>query len=292
MLASSSVAIFGIAEIGVFVASMLATVFFVTLPEQISIVAFYDYIGIAGKHGLNLRLLIINVMFFCLINSPIIYINYIDRKSDGRWHIFSLSVLLLEVAVVVVGAKSGAGAHHLMQFVPINAFILQSLLSKNRKIALKLDFLRVELLFVAFGALLILGELAERMAEEFALQARAKHEMLALADKYPGLVMGVSDMNGYPYTFYRPLLELKGTRQVDIPGFMDLDFAGISDAPLANALADCKFPYLAIPNTGQPFSIENYYTSKPLLSNDVRLAFAESYKSVEIAETYSVYQCK
>jgi hypothetical protein len=291
LFACNSIAIMGVAEIFALICGFAFTSILVYSPEQISVFSFFNYIKVAGKHGLDLRLLFINIIYFLFLMLPLVYINYRDFKDRGRIHYYIWVVFLIESTVVLVGAKAGAGAHHLMHFIPINACILQNLLKEERKIPLKLEFFSFQLLFVAFGAFIVTGELAWKMVGDFSSQNKAKQEILQLADRYPGLTMGVSDMNGYPYTFYRPLLELNGTRQIDFPAFMDLEFSGISDDPLVKALSNCNIPYLAVPNSGEPFSIENYYTSKPLMSTEVRKAFRARYKIVESAEIYSVYKC-
>jgi hypothetical protein len=72
---------------------------------------------------------------------------------------------------------------------------------------------------------------------------------------------------------------------------MDLSFSGVPDDALSLALRRCKLPYIALPITGKPFSIKNFYTELPLFSDAVRTAFDEHYHLVETKNHYRVYAC-
>ena len=118
-------------------------------------------------------------------------------------------------------------------------------------------------------------------------------EVNELGNKYPGVIFGISDDLSYDHVFFRPIFEMKGTRQFDYPAFMDLNFSGVSDNSFSNAITSCRFPYIAVPKSGVPFSINNPYTGMPLFSNNFRLAFSENYKILPTQKNYYViYICK
>ena len=79
--------------------------------------------------------------------------------------------------------------------------------------------------------------------------------------------------------------------QIDYPAYMDLNFSGISDKPLADALAQCKLGYLILPRNGKPFSMFNIYTGRYLFSDEVRIAFGSHYSPIDTRRFFSVYNC-
>jgi hypothetical protein len=113
-----------------------------------------------------------------------------------------------------------------------------------------------------------------------------------LVPLYPGLILGLADESSYDHVFFSPLLEKKGFHQIDYASYMDLNFSGISDDVFANALDDCKFPYVALPSKGVPFSMNNPFTQKPLFSDSVRRRFAARYIKLNEHNHYIIFTCK
>ena len=110
------------------------------------------------------------------------------------------------------------------------------------------------------------------------LKAGAKRVVISAPTKtpetVPTLVMGVSDLVNYKYSYLRVLL---GPGQIDYPAYMDLQISGVSDDALAEKLRRCDIRYLLLPNAGAAFSMTNYYTAQPLFSYAVRSLFDAHY---------------
>ena len=116
----------------------------------------------------------------------------------------------------------------------------------------------------------------------------AGKEVARFNKEYPGLVMGVSDASTYHYSYLRVLLDAE---QIDYPGYMDLQFAGVTDKTMAAKMSRCDIGSVLMPLGGLPFSINNNYTDKPLFSDDVRRIFDAHYAEYDKGSFYSVYIC-
>lgn len=262
-------------------------------PAQVSIPQFLNYIDLAGKHGLSIGILKENIFYLLGLSLPVFYLLICKPSLRKSFLVPTLLLIFLEVIVSLIGSKPGAGAHHLMPFIPINAFLLyqffiEAPLSKSLVSPFKYGFLIVGLVSIFIWCVLI-----RSMFINYHYQDGLATEVNELGNKYPGVIFGISDDLSYDHVFFRPIFEMKGTRQFDYPAFMDLNFSGVSDNSFSNAIKSCRFPYIAVPKSGVPFSINNPYTGMPLFSNNVRLAFSEKYKILPTQKNYYViYVCK
>ena len=116
--------------------------------------------------------------------------------------------------------------------------------------------------------------------------------MRELASSHPGLVLATGAEQGYELSYLRIDLEQLGVRQIDVPAFIDLQWAGVQDAPLAEALGQCRIPHLAVPRGEPAFANLSGYSGRPLFSDAVRLAFAARFVRVVQTAHFDLYRCQ
>lgn len=196
------------------------------------------------------------------------------------------AVILIEFFVTIIGAKSGAGIHHLLPFIPINAYIIHRLHLDAK--APRSSILKVMYFTLIIPALLTILLINVQMIKTWMDFRKAGDEVQLLDKKYPDLVMGLTDDNNYSYAYLRVLLS---GEQIDYPSFMDLQFAGVSDLTMSENMRTCKIKNILLPNDGAPFSMNNYYTGKPLLSPRVQQSFSDLYEISFRGNYFSVYTC-
>ncbi len=254
-------------------------------PVNVSFSAFVEYLRLAANHGLSLRLWLENAFYFLFLSAPIAIVWRNNRPS----RVISVNlamILALEILVTVIAAKPGAGTHHLLPFIPVNAYILYKLCPTERVQAA--STLKIIWFALAVWAVPVALATAYSMTKDWRHFQLAEAEVIRLQGKYPALVMGVSDKVNYKYSYLRVLL---GAGQIDYSAYMDLQLSGVTDNALAAKLRRCDIRYLLLPNGGAAFSMENYYTAKPLFSDDIRALFDAHYIRVDQGSVYSVYSC-
>jgi len=255
-------------------------------PVNVSFAAFVEYLRLSGKHGLSLQLWLENALYFLFLAAPVAFVWRNERPP--RVVSMNLAVILaLEILVTVIAAKPGAGTHHLLPFIPVNAYILYKLCPTER-VQAAARTLQIIWFALAVWSVPVALATAYSMTKDWRHFQLAEAEVLRLRDKYPALVMGVSDQAHYKYTYLRVLL---GAGQIDYPAYMDLQMSGVTDDALAEKLRRCGIRYLLLPNDGDAFSIDNYYGGKPLFSDDIRALFDAQYTRVDQQSVYSVYRC-
>jgi len=277
-VALSSLLMFGIAS-----AISFLTFF---APGNVSLLSFVQYVKLAGHHGLTLSLWLTNAGFLVFLLFPVVAVARGGKTTAAVKRNLAL-IVAIELIVTVVGAKPGAGPHHLLPFIPVNAFLIQRL---HPGIPVAAD----RLTKFIYASLLIPGVLAicwlvPTMVKHWSEFGLARSEISRFELQYPDLVMGVSDLKEYPYTYLRALLR---SPQIDYSAFMDLAFSGVRDDELVRALDTCKIEHLLMPNQGAPLSVTNLYNDLPLFSNDVRRAFAVHYSLEATGKILSVYTCR
>jgi hypothetical protein len=58
-----------------------------------------------------------------------------------------------------------------------------------------------------------------------------------------------------------------------------------------NALRQCSYKYIVMPNHGEHFSIKNFYTNEPLFSEMTRSVFHARYQLLQSGSHYKVFAC-
>jgi hypothetical protein len=262
-------------------------------PEAASLSGYLAYLRLAGKHGISERLLLDNFIVYIFLATPIAWAIWIrqDKPSHIRfnWHVWL--VLAMEFIIVVVGAKPGAGPHHLIPFIPINAWFYQQLLPAEVK---NKDLFPIHLMLLASAisgvyAAMFGIQLLDRNWEK---NVSAHHDASILNEQYSHITMGAGSFQNYDATYLRVIFAKNGAKQIDYPSYMDLHHSGVSDQPIYDALEKCNIRYIAMPNNSIPFSLGAGYTNNLLFSERTRGAFARRYKLERSQGFYDLYTCK
>jgi len=275
-----------------FLIGMVIVFFVVFIPQQVSLSNYIVIIKLASKHGLMLRNFLESIFYLIGMTLPVIFVLALSREVRNAYLTRVAALIIIEVAVSVIGSKPGSGVHHLIPFIPINAYLLQQaiLSAKDRQIGL--DPLKYGLIALSVGGFIHAVNIVRSIQGAQPTAAELRLEIEKLVPLYPGLILGLADESSYDHVFFSPLLEKKGFHQIDYASYMDLNFSGISDDVFANALDDCKFPYIALPSKGAPFSMHNPFTQKPLFSDSVRRRFAARYIKLNEHNHYIIFTCK
>jgi len=230
---------------------ILTIVYALFSPTQVSIFYFIEYIKLASKHGLSKDILIENFSYLFVISIPLIIIFIKTFRSKG---ILSFQIILLfaiEGLVSIIGGKIGSGIHHLLPFIPINAYAVEYFINKteyNHK-----SFLQFKIAILTFSLVVISlsgVKLTRFYINNYDNYSGAMEDFLHLSKKYPNAVMGVGSSTNYAYTFYMPFLAMHGVKQIDYASYMDLNISGVTEDPLINAISQCKFAYIFVPTGG------------------------------------------
>lgn len=263
------------------------------MPHAASLAGFVHYLGLAGHHGLSSRLLVENLVYVAVLWLPLGIAYWATQAADRqpidrpRW----LAVAFLQVVVAIVASKRGAGLHHLMPLIPVNAWLLSGLLGRARPGRSMLPvWLMYCSLFLTSATKLIQD--TKHLHDNWDTFQSAQDELLRESQRYPGLVVSTgltSESNAL--TYLRLLLQVRGTPQIDYPAYMDLQISGLSDAPVVEALQHCKIRHLAVPAGQPPFRFVSSYTGHELFGASVQRAFAERFQLASTHTRFDVYRC-
>jgi hypothetical protein len=267
------------------------------LPGNVDLEGYLGYLALATKHGLAWGELLSNWAFLLSLWAPPVLIFLATRNMPRPLRTFAVLLFMVETVVAVIAGKPGAGIHHLLPFLCFHTVLLQRMLAAASELphgeGRAARGAAVALVVVLAGTAWPAGAIF-RYLSRFDLQRprqeATRAELTRIAARYPLGMLGVSDLSSYPLTSFRPWLTLSGTRQTDYGALMDLKLSGVSDAPLALALASCEIPYLFMPRPGVPFSLQNRYGG-PLFSDAVRAEFVRRYSLLETGTDFNVYGC-
>jgi hypothetical protein len=276
------------------------------VPANVSLENYLQFLRLGTKHGLYLAIFAGNATLLLSLWVPTLFVLGARRRERAMppWELLAFAAVLFaaEIAVTVVASKPGAGVHHLLPFVAFHAFLLQQLLvgtAPAGDIGSWRDF-PVARAAVTGVAAVLMGAAWPAAAEMHALllfdlqgplQRAQSEELRRFADSYPHGMLGIAGRATYPLTILRPWISLGGTPQTDYGAWMDWSLSGLSDAPLATALQDCRIPYLFVPTGDLPFTMDNSYDLRPLFSDAVRSGFTNNYALIHPGQFFDVYGC-
>lgn len=275
------------------VAAGLFALFICFYPNSVSIKNYWMYISLASHHEILYELAERNLIYSFLMQVPILAI-FCWRSSSIKQKICYGLIVLSIFVVSIAGAKAGAGLHHLMPFVVVNACLLQVLSRPADKNSIQ----KFKYAFLILCAYFLMSDMPKMVLsvlnnDDGLSQIEARKELDSFQLRYSNMLMGVTEglHDDYAYTFFRVLLQAEGSQQVDPAAFMDLQYAGVSDYPLVRIFENCHRPIAVLPHNGRPFAILNPYTSKPLFSDSLRTTFSKRYSKVEEGKFFDIYQC-
>ena len=255
------------------------------LPANVSLAAFFEYVRLAGDHGLSPEQLLKNLVFVGALWCPLLVLPERARLLRARP---MLALLGLQLLVAMIASKPGAGIHHLLPFIPANALLFAPHAEASRGSA-SLGLVWLAALLPGVAAVLLL---APRMALNWRDHHGAGRELAQIHARHADVVMGVSGNKTYAYAFMRPVLEHGGVAQIEYSSYMDLQLVGVADTPLRQAFDTCRIRHLAVPKGEPPFSLVTFYSeTAPLFSDELRATFARRYKRIAEGAWFDTYEC-
>ena len=205
---------------------------------------------------------------------------------------FAICILLL----CIIGAKPGAGTHHIMPMIPV-AIFLTALRYERVSVARR----RVaQLAAIALVGIVVPTAIHKQLRLWHYLRSAnanslAAQEIKKIISSNSGLIaMGYTSDKQVRPTFLMPMLVAKknGILLIDAAALMDMEFSGlkISKAALDN-ISKCKIPTIVLPKYGKPWTITNWYNGAPLFSSEWQSTFQKVYKLKRVGEYFSIYKC-
>ena len=259
-----------------------AGIFSLTIPffsNQIDITDYAEFIFSVSTEGVDYWILATNFIFFMLI---ILYTKPFLKNINLSKGLIIIVYVLFFLAFIP-SIKPGAGIWHLLPIVLISAFIIEKSKEKEEPFEGRYIFNSVCLLasvFLIYFSFILISKQG--------YWNQVKYELASIEQQYPGIKMGVTNLERYGETFYRVMLS---GDQLDAPAFMDLNFIGQNENEFTKKLSNCTIDLLVLPNSGEPFSLENFYTQNPLFSNETKAIFNERFTLFKSFNYYNVYQC-
>lgn len=256
------------------------------LLPGISLIGYFHFLNLASQHGIQPRIVLDNSIFLLALWLPLLTFRPPWRAIIG--------IVAIELLVAVLGAKKGAGCWHLLPFVVLHTHMLDQLICRHDP--------EGRWPRVAFAALVPMFSFAVSTVFTLApgirshLQQRheagqARIELSDLAARHSQLVLAPGGTQGYELTYMRIDLERMGIRQIDVPAFVDLQWAGVSDNSIAHALRRCLIPHVAVPKNEPAFANISGYTGRPLFSDPVRRAFSSTFHRISTTAHFDLYKC-
>lgn len=262
-------------------------------PQQVSLPNFFEYLSLAGRHGLSMSQFLINSLYLVVVFMPLAYMASELWRTQKKTSIGIMAVGTIEALVALMGSKPGSNVTHLLPLIPINAYILQELdfgVATSKKIAV---VYKVAILFALLGPIPhTLNSYYKLLRNNHEEQRQMRNELVGLAHKSPGSVLLPTNNAHFSYVYLRPLLEADGTRQVDYSTFMDLNFSGVADNELLEAIQKCSFSFVITPKNGDPLSLISVYTNRRFFSDASRKAFTRHFQEVDSSAHFRVYRCQ
>lgn len=204
---------------------------------------------------------------------------------------FAAATLATLAVLLYPASFAGAGAYHLLPFLPVLTEAFRRL--QPETVAARLAPLAV-LLFAVPAAVATVHAMGEHEGE-----AALAEEALALARQSPSpaIHMGYGD-NQRSYMVSqlgKAVLALNGfPALIDAQVLMELDYVGVDgSARWVAYLRDCRVARWLVPKGERPFALAGYYDDDhPLFDDDFRRAFAGNYRLVDSSKNFDIWQCR
>ena len=221
-------------------------------------------------------------------------------SSKNHYGLMILVVILTEFLVCVLASKPGAGPHHLLPGLPIKLWLIHELTrSQEVKEHRSLRFLglilwSMSLYYIAYGYPKFLKNYFVSV-DYLEGQYKARKEFHSLLKKFPNSYVGVTDSQhaNYSLSFFRPYAFGQDyADRLDPVAFMEVSFTtNVDDRRFVSKIESCSYPFIILASSGQPFTLLNFYTNKPLFSDDLRRIFAREYRLIEKGTYFNIFEC-
>ena len=275
------------------------------LPYALPAFSFHNhlaYIQLLATQTLSVSLMQSNVAYSVFSLLPVVWLWTVQRNHP-KYRQLGLIIMidaLVELLVCIAASKPGAGPHHLLPGLPIKIWLVHQLTCKNNDKNIRafrflgLVVLVMSIYFVSYGYPKFLRVHLVSF-ESISRQFQAKREILQLMQYYPNPLIGVSDdkHENYSLSFYRPYaFGPDYLHKLDPVSFMEVNYTlKVKDTLFLQRLRNCEYATILLPANGEPFSLSNFYTNKPLFSDDFRSAFSAIYVRSTLGNFYDAYTC-
>ena len=284
------------------IAIVTAVLPFVVFPN-VSWSAYVGWFRLSAGSGLQIDTLVGNAEWALFLLVPLALARArpgADRanrpEAGDSWLVFAL--LGGMSAVVVAASKPGAGAYHLLPFIPTIAWMATT--AQVRAARPGGPTRLTALVAIAWMSVTIAVAGAQQLQWLRTMIGRSgvmDHDDVA---RFAASHEGVIEM-GYgsdePLTMARPLLVFRSHRYLlDQPALREHQLAGI-EIPAATiaAIQTCRAAYWLVPRGEEPFAARNIYPQTgfaPLYSDTFRRAFHDAYVKVSSTAYFDVWRCR
>jgi hypothetical protein len=222
------------------------------------------------------------------------------NSSKNNYGVMIMMVIVTEFLVCVLASKPGAGPHHLLPGLPIKLWLIHEL-SRSQEVTghrslrfLGLVLWSMSLYYIAYGYPKFLKNYFVSV-DYLEGQYKARKEFHTWLKKFPNLYVGVTDIKhaNYSLSFFRPYaFGPDYADKLDPVAFMEVSFTtNVDDRRFVSKIETCSYPHIILPANGQPFTLLNFYTNKPLFSDELRRVFASEYRLIEKGTYFNVFEC-
>jgi hypothetical protein len=274
------------------------------LEKGVSIIGYLRFLTLELDNGLSssLRsgvlpatLLVENLLFAFILTAPLVGILIWRKPTLNTPDRRLLAALGVSVAMTtVIGATSGGGAYHLLPLAPICIYGIAVVCESSKtetKVVAALIFASFFLgygpqLYLHMRSLIGLYQVADPSEREKIA------ELKTYLSSYPEAQIGISDYKHYRDYFYRVFSVWNGRPlDIDFSNWMAMANAGRDEKHIARFIEGCTVPTWILP-LGPPFTMFNWYTDLPLLSERFRTTFSTNYRQIATGRAYQVWKCQ
>ena len=221
-------------------------------------------------------------------------------SSKNHYGVMIVVVTAIEFLGCVLASNPGAGPHHLLPGLPIKLWLIHELtrsqeVNGHRSVRfLGLVLWSMSLYYIAYGYPKFLKNYFVSL-DYLEGQYKAKKEFQFLLNKFPNSYVGVTDSKhaNYSLSFFRPYaFGPDYAERLDPVAFMEVSFTTkVDDRRFISKIETCSYPNIILPSNGQPFTLLNFYTNKPLFSDELRSGFAREYRLIEKGTYFNIFAC-
>jgi hypothetical protein len=259
-------------------------------------------ISMIGGRGIETSLLYTAVKYSIIFLSPVIALIAVlifERKALKKIDLIYFAALFLCITASLYSASvPGASWYHFLPFLAISTDLILRFskhLSPNPK-----AFIGIQILFaIAFIILSITPQKRfMRNLKNHAWSSDITREVRKIIDDHPGKTIemgyGQDVASTYKTTFIRPILTFAGNPTTfTAPAAMELRFLGKPSTPAQiNRIKQCKTDIWLIPTGEHPFTMQNYFVSKPTFWPEVSAAFEQSYILSGSQKFFDIWVCR
>jgi hypothetical protein len=251
------------------------------------------WVRLSAQNGLRVAALKENLEWGVFVLIPVLVRLSVAVPLTSEMRLVVPALLSAMCGVIVLAAKPGAGAYHLVPFLPTIAYVFAATLGAavTRHPGWLTPFT---------GTLVLLAILQQEYFFRPTLDADVTgsfRDVRAYIDRHPLERVGVGYAAPERMTFARTLTVFEtGEYLLDVPALQEHQLSGVQ-LPQAtlDALRSCAVSTWLLPIGGEPFRIRNVYPStkhEDVFPREFIDAFHQTYRREERTRYYDVWRCR